>query len=89
MLPNYLDDADANEQAAIAKLLGLEPAPEGTHDRWGDALRTYANATDANGLRACLASSLVQAESKRPPPAAGPMSGSPSTSGCPGSRSPS
>ena len=42
VLPNYLDDANSIEQAAVAKLLGLEPAPEaGSHDRWGDALRDY------------------------------------------------
>ena len=60
VLPNYLDDANSNEQAAVAKLLGLEPAGENRYDRWGDALRGYAAASEPNLLRACLAFSLVQ-----------------------------
>ncbi|MEA2704895.1 MAG: ParB family transcriptional regulator, chromosome partitioning protein [Actinomycetota bacterium] len=63
VLPNYLDDANSIEQAAVAKLLGLEPAPEaGSHDRWGDALRDYTAASETNSLRACLAFSLAQGE---------------------------
>ena len=63
VLPNYLDDANSIEQAAVAKLLGLEPVPEaGSHDRWGDALRDYTAASETNSLRACLAFSLVQGE---------------------------
>jgi len=42
VLPNYLDDANANEQAAIAKLLGVEPAEADSYDRWGAVLREYA-----------------------------------------------
>jgi hypothetical protein len=62
VLPNYLDDANANEQAAIAKLLGVEPGGDGRYDRWGDALRAYTGASEANLLRTCLAFSLVQGE---------------------------
>ena len=62
VLPNYLDDANSNEQAAVAKLLGLEPAGDNRSDRWGDALRGYAGASEPNLLRACLAFSLVQGE---------------------------
>ncbi|MCA1656384.1 MAG: ParB/RepB/Spo0J family partition protein [Actinobacteria bacterium] len=62
VLPNYLDDANANEQAAMAKLLGVEPAGDGRYDRWGQPLREYAATSEANRLRACLAFSLVQGE---------------------------
>ena len=62
VLPNYLDDANANEQAAMAKLLGLEAADGDRYHRWGEALRAYAAASEASLLRACLAFSLVQGE---------------------------
>ena len=62
VLPNYLDDANSNEQAAIAKLLGVEAAEANRYDRWGDALREYAAVSETSLLRACLAFSLVQGE---------------------------
>jgi hypothetical protein len=62
VLPNYLDDANSNEQAAIAKLLGVEPNDGDRYDRWGEALRAYAAQSDTARLRACLAFSLVQGE---------------------------
>ena len=62
VLPNYLDNANSNEQAAIAKLLGVEAAEANRYDRWGDALREYAAVSETSLLRACLAFSLVQGE---------------------------
>ena len=62
VLPNYLDDANANEQAAIAKLLGVEPAEADRYDRWGAAFREYAASSETSRLRACLAFSIVQGE---------------------------
>lgn len=62
VLPNYLDDANSNEQAAIAKLVGVEAAEANRYDRWGDALREYAAVSETSLLRACLAFSLVQGE---------------------------
>ncbi len=62
VLPNYLDDANANEQAAIAKLLGVEPAEADRYDRWGAVLREYAAISETSRLRACLAFSIVQGE---------------------------
>ena len=62
VLPNYLDDANANEQQAIAKLLGVEPPDDNRYNRWGHALREYAAASETARLRACLAFSLVQGE---------------------------
>ena len=62
VLPNYLDDANANEQAAIAKLLGVEPAEADRYDRWGAVLREYAASSETSRLRACLAFSIVQGE---------------------------
>jgi ParB family chromosome partitioning protein len=62
VLPNYLDDANSNEQAAIAKLLGIEATGEDRDDRWGEALRAYVAESEAARLRACLAFSLVQGE---------------------------
>jgi hypothetical protein len=62
VLPNYLDDANSNEQAAVAKLLGVEAAEANRYDRWGDALREYAAVSETSLLRACLAFSLVQGE---------------------------
>jgi hypothetical protein len=63
VLPNYLDDANSLEQAAVAKLLGLEPTDrDRRHDAWVDALREYTAASETNSLRACLAFSLVQGE---------------------------
>lgn len=62
VLPNYLDGANANEQAAIAKLLGVEPAEADRYDRWGAVLREYAGISETSRLRACLAFSLVQGE---------------------------
>ena len=55
VLPNYLDDANTNEQAAIAKLLGVEPAEADRYDRWGEVLRAYADSSETSRLRACLA----------------------------------
>jgi hypothetical protein len=62
VLPNYLDDANTNEQAAIAKLLGVEPSEADRYDRWGEVLREYAATSETSRLRACLAFSLVQGE---------------------------
>jgi hypothetical protein len=62
VLPNYLDDANTNEQAAIAKLLGVEPAEADRYDRWGAVLREYAASSETSRLRACLAFSIVQGE---------------------------
>ena len=62
VLPNYLDDANSNEQAAIAKLLGVEPAEADRYDRWGEALREFAAVSETSLLRVCLAFSLVQGE---------------------------
>ncbi|MGI8776914.1 MAG: ParB/RepB/Spo0J family partition protein [Acidimicrobiales bacterium] len=62
VLPNYLDDANANEQAAIAKLLGVEPAEADRYDRWGAVLREYAAISETSRLRACLAFSIFQGE---------------------------
>jgi len=62
VLPNYLDDANTNEQAAIAKLLGVEPSEADRYDRWGEVLRAYAASSETSRLRACLAFSIVQGE---------------------------
>ena len=62
VLPNYLDDANSNEQAAVAKLLGVDAAEADRYDRWGEALREFASVSETSLLRACLAFSLVQGE---------------------------
>ena len=61
-LPNSLDDANTNEQAAIAKLLGVEPSEADQYDRCGEVLRAYADSSETSRLRTCLALSLVQGE---------------------------
>lgn len=62
VLPNYLEDANSNEQAAVARLLGVEAEPGNRYDRWSEALSAYAAISEANLLRACLAFSLAQGE---------------------------
>jgi len=63
VLSNHLDDANSNERAALAGLLGLEPTDrDRRHGAWIEAVDAYAQAPDTNLLRACLAFSLIQGE---------------------------
>ncbi|MDQ6798830.1 MAG: ParB/RepB/Spo0J family partition protein [Actinomycetota bacterium] len=62
VLPNYLDDANANERSALSGLLGLEPSDRDRYGAWTEAVDAYTKASDTNLLRACLAFSLIQGE---------------------------
>jgi len=62
VLPNYLDDANSNERSALSGLLGLEGTDQDRYGAWIEAIGAYANASDTNLLRACLAFSLIQGE---------------------------
>ena len=57
VLPNYLDDANSNEQAAIAKLLGAEAA---------EANRMEPDAADRERLAATFDSAAAMYQRARP-----------------------